>query len=252
MRIRRVSPPVRYKEPRMFSFFANPRRRADRAFRKGFETGKYTSAVRLYRRVVDKDPSDYEALHNLGFIFLEVGDGAQAIEYLKKANAVHECSLHWNNLGRAYQQTRQFPEALEAYRNAVRLDEENVDPRYNSTVCLREMGKEQESLRELEMFLLDHPDHAGANNDRAIHHETSGEREKAVSSLRRALQSNPDYLASRLNIIRILCMMGRFPESTRHLEYLAEAGAQVRVEEKDGKVLVWINNSLLVEAERGG
>lgn len=229
------------------SIFGPSKEKADKAFNKAFKTGDFSTALKLYRKLADKDPNDYESLHNIGFIFLSVKQGAEAIDYFIKANNIHESPIHWNNLGRAYQQVKKYSEAQDAYTKAMQLDMNDPMPWYNLTVCLREMGNVEESITELEKLIQAHPSHAGSNNDLALHYEDQGHIDRAIAQLEKALNSNPDYTPSRLNLIRVLCEKGKYPDSTAHLEYLAKQGAKIEVSAKDGKVKIVINGSTFFE-----
>jgi len=164
----------------MISLFGPSKEKANKAFNRGFETGDFEPALKLYKQLVEKDPDDYESLHNTGYIFLCLDRGEEAVEYFLKANKIHESPVHWNNIGRSYQKIKKFPEACEAYSKAMQLDNKNPQPRYNLTVCLREMGDIEKSFSELKILLQNHPDHAGANNDLALHYEEQGVVDKSI------------------------------------------------------------------------
>lgn len=233
----------------MFSIFGPSKEKANKALNKAFETGDFGPALKLYQKLIEKDPNDYESLHDIGYIFLSLKQGTQAIEYFIKANKIHESSIHWNNLGRSYQQIGKFSEAKNAYTKAMQLDVNDPKPWYNLTVCLREMGEKEESISELKKLLQTHPYHAGSNNDIALYYEDHGLIDKAIAQLERALSYDPEYIPSRLNMARILCEKGNYPDSTEHLEYLAQQGAHIEVGAKDGQVKIEINGSIFFEGQ---
>ncbi len=219
------------------------------AFAKGFESGDFGPALKIYEKLIKKTPNDYESLHNVGYIFLTLEVSKSAIDYFVQANKIHESSLHWNNLGRAYQQAKEYISAKKAYSKAMQLDMSDPQPWYNKTVCLREMGEVEESVSELTKMIQKHPAHSGANNDLALHYEEMGSVDKAIHYLEKAVDNNPDYIPCRLNLIRILCEQGKYPESTNHLECLSEQGAHVEVLAKKGDVKISINGAIFFEGK---
>lgn len=231
----------------MFSIFSPSKEKANKAFNKALETGNFGPALKLYKKLVEKEPNDYESLHNIGYIFLCLDQGADAIEYFIKANKIHESPIHCNNLGRSYQQIEKYSEAKDAYIKVMQLDTNDPIPWYNSTVCLREMGKVEESISELKNLLKKYPSHAGSSNDIALHYEEQGFIDKAISQLEKALSNDPDYTPSRLNMVRILCEKGNYPDLTEHLEYLAQQGAHIVVKAKEGQSKIVINGSIFFE-----
>ncbi len=231
----------------MFSIFSPSKEKAARAFTKGFESGDFGPALKIYKKLIKKTPNDYESLHNVGYIFLTLENSKSAIDYFVQANKINESSLHWNNLGRAYQQAKEYISAKEAYGNAMRLDMNDPQPWYNKTVCLREMGEVEESVSELTKMIKNHPMHSGANNDLALHYEDMGSVDKAIHHLEKAIANTPDYVPCRLNLVRILCEQGKYPESTKHLECLSEQGVYVEVSANNGDVKIAINGAIFFE-----
>ena len=71
--------------------------------------------------------------------------------------------------------------------------------------------------------------------------------DKAITQLEKTLSNNPDYTPSRLNMVRILCEKGNYPDSTEHLEYLAQQGSHIEVKAKEGQVTIVIDGSIFFE-----
>ncbi len=229
------------------SLFGPTKEKAQKALAKAFQTGNFSAAITQFTKLIKKDPDDYESLHNLGYALLESNRTEEAIESFIKANELHEDALHWNNLGRAYQQLRQFNKAKEAYAKAMELDSKDPKPWYNLTVCLREMGKMDDSFAELNKLLEVFPDHTSSNNDLALHLEDRGKINNAVEVLEKALNTEPNNMPARMNLIRMLCNAGKYPDSTPHLEFLAEQGANVEISALEGNVKIVINGAVFYE-----
>jgi len=229
----------------MFAFLFASRERAGRALNRG----DYSSAIRQYRRLLKRTPSDHELLNDLGVALLEVDRVSEALDCFEQANRLHENATHLNNLGRAFLRQRNFAEAAAAFKRAWKLDPEDPRPWFNLTVCYRLQRKRAEAREELKRFLLAYPAHAGARNDLALQFEAHGDRAVAISHLRRALESDRGCLPARLNIIRILCTMGKGEDATQHLEALADDGYDVRVVEKNGTLEMSLNEVVFYQGK---
>ena len=207
-------------------------------------SGDFKGAIKRYRRLIESDAGDHELFNDLGVALLESGQPGEAAEAFSRANDLHENPIHWNNLGRAQLQLGAFAVARASFEKAVALDPDDPQPRYNLTICLREQGDMEASFNALLAFSEGHPDHVAAHGDLALHYEERQELERAESHCERALALDPDYAPARLNLIRMLCDAGRYPDSLPHLEALAERGAKVVVAAEDGQAQISINGGL--------
>jgi Flp pilus assembly protein TadD len=221
----------------MFSLIPASRERAGQLLYRG----EYRAAIRQYQRLLKRDPNDHELLNDLGVALLEADRVEEAIQCLQRANRIRENAIHLNNLGRAYLRQRAFRKAMATFEKARELDPEDPQPWFNLTVCLRVQGKRAEALAELHKFLVAFPSHPGARNDLALCFEAKGDRKMAVAHLHRALEADDGYTPARLNIVRILCDMGRIEDATHHMEALADDGHEVLLTEKNGSIAVAIN-----------
>lgn len=215
----------------MFRFIHNWRARS--RFVKAWRAGDWESAIKACEQLLKEYPQDYQLHNNLGAACLEAGDATRAESSFRRANELSEHAVHWNNLGRALLWKGGHADAEAAFRRASELDRSDPQPQYNLTVCLREAGRTGEAVEALRRFLMAFPDHAGGHNDWACLTEERGDREQALASFARSVELAPAYLPARLNLIRLLCDLGRYPEATPHLRAVAVGGVQVRVNATD-------------------
>jgi len=221
----------------MFSFLTVNRERAGEALNRG----DYDSAVRQYRKLLKRSPNDHELLNDLGVALLESDRVEEALDCFLRANRLTENAIHHNNIGRAYLRLRDFPKAIASFEKAFNLDPDDPRPWFNLTVCYRLQKNHAKAREELKRFLLVYPSHPGARNDVALQFEAQGDKMVALSHLRRALESDAGYLPARLNLIRILCSMGKGEEATEHLNAMNDEGYDVRVIERNGTLILSLN-----------
>jgi tetratricopeptide (TPR) repeat protein len=210
--------------------------RARSRFTQAFQERDWPVAAEAGEILLGESPDDHELCNNVGVAQLEAGDPTKAAASFRQANELRESSIHTNNLGRALLAAGQHAEAREAFEKASRLNPTDPQPRYNLVVCLREEGRSAEMAEELTRFAARFPKHAGGQNDLGCLEEERGHREQAVSHFQASVDLAPSYFPARLNLIRLLCDLGRFPETVPHLEGLAAAGAKVRVNATDTAV----------------
>lgn len=229
----------------MFTLFGNTKDGAAKALREG----DFATAVRRYRKALEKNADDHEMHHDLGIALLESGAAAEAVSCFERANAIRDHAVHWNNLGRAHLAAGNPTAATAAFNTARKMDPRDPRPWYNLTVCLRERGQNDAALDELKAMLAEFPDHAGAHNDLGCHYEDCKEKDRALEEFQRAVQANPNYAPARLNSVRLLCEAQRFPDARPHLEFLAAGGAKIEVAARGGRISISINGKPFYEGD---
>lgn len=92
----------------------------------------YDEAMACCRAAIALDPTYGNAYNDLGAYLLERGQAAEAIPLLQQAinapRATHGANPYFN-LGRAYEQTGQWLQAIECYTQAAQLDPSHRDAR---------------------------------------------------------------------------------------------------------------------------
>ncbi|HEY8131105.1 MAG TPA: tetratricopeptide repeat protein [Thermoanaerobaculia bacterium] len=94
---------------------------------------------------IARDPRNFEALAQLGTMYMDAAKFPQAIGYLERALAVREDPNVRIDLGICYKQNRQLDKALEAFRKAKAEAPDQWQPIYNEAVVLGEMRRFDEA-----------------------------------------------------------------------------------------------------------
>ena len=229
----------------MFSFLKPDREKLRAAFFAEVNEGRFSDAIKVARRIHKHFPEEYQVMHDLGSVYLAMQLPDDVIMCFESANHYHECSMHWNNLGRAYQQKQEFGTAMEAYDKAIEMDPADARPPYNRTVCFREMGDMDSAFDALKEVIEGHPEHLGAHSDLALHYAERGDVDAAIELLEKALEIDSDHSQSRQNLVTVLIDDGQLERAREVLEYVKRRGQRVEIETKGGEVCVRINGSII-------
>lgn len=112
-------------------------RRGNEAFSKG----EYAAAADLYSRSRKKNPDNPSTGFNLGAALYRMGynDSVRHVlqEVLKQNPSKELAAKTWHNLGNSYLAERKPREAIEAYKNALKLNPRDEDTRYNLAYAQR-------------------------------------------------------------------------------------------------------------------
>jgi tetratricopeptide (TPR) repeat protein len=95
------------------------------------ETEHVKTAVQLYQRVLQLNPHDDHASHNLGWLFWLLKDRQQAFAYLQQATAINDgLPLYHISLGMLHEYNGEFDAAYQEYSRAIRISPGVADSRF--------------------------------------------------------------------------------------------------------------------------
>jgi len=117
-----------------------------------FRSGDYPNAEVSYRKAIEKNPKNPQAVFNLGnALMAQKKDSAAVMQFdsatkletnpLRKAKAYH-------NVGVICQSHKMYGEAIEAYKSALRLNPADDETRYNLVLCKHQQKKQQQNQQQ--------------------------------------------------------------------------------------------------------
>ncbi|MBO7130019.1 MAG: VWA domain-containing protein [Prevotella sp.] len=116
---------------------------------KQFNAGDYPNAEVSYRKAVEKNPKNPQAVYNLGNALLAQKKDSAAIEQFQNASKLETNPLRkyqsFHNMGVICQSHKMYGEAIEAYKNALRLNPADDETRYNLILCKHEKEKQDQN-----------------------------------------------------------------------------------------------------------
>ena len=116
---------------------------------KQFNAGDYPNAEVSYRKAVEKNPKNPQAVYNLGNALLAQKKDSVAIEQFQNAANLETNPLRkyqsFHNIGVICQSHKMYGEAIEAYKNALRLNPADDETRYNLVLCQHQKQKQDQN-----------------------------------------------------------------------------------------------------------
>ena len=114
---------------------------------RNFRSGKFAEAEVSYRKSIEKNPRNPQAAYNLGnALFAQKKDSAAVVAYESgvqlEPSAIRK-SMGYHNMGVVCQSHKMFSEAIEAYKNALRLNPKDDEARYNLEICKKQQKNQQ-------------------------------------------------------------------------------------------------------------
>jgi tetratricopeptide (TPR) repeat protein len=169
------------------------------------QRGNFRQAVEQFGQAVAANPDYTEALLSLSITLNDMGRYEEArTAYGKAADVLSRdgtppqenmfrgriANLH-KELGELYLALGQFDQAITEYRKAIAVAPWYPDLRIRLVVALREAGRPEEALSEVDAFLVMSPGNAPALLQKGILHFLAGDRAMARRSWEEALYRDP-------------------------------------------------------------
>ena len=141
----------------------NKRAKAVQFFRDGLSflsKDDCEKALPYFEKAVESDSNYAEAWAQTGFCNEKLGRHAEAIEASKKAVSLRPSAESYFNIGLASYYLKQYRDAAEAYRQAIRLDPYNAaDAYYALGLVYRDWGKADEEIQAYKQAIRQRPDY---------------------------------------------------------------------------------------------
>lgn len=128
------------------------------------------ASIKYYKKAIEINPAYSEALMNLVVVMHHVGNMSDAEIYMKQLKQIKEvegtadrhCVGKLANkhaeLGEMYKTLLMYDGAIEEYRKALELSPEFPDIRLSYAIILRDAGKVEDAIYELDKILINKPD----------------------------------------------------------------------------------------------
>lgn len=113
---------------------------------KAFRQENYAQAEVAYRKALEKNNVNPQALYNLGCALMWQQKDSAAVVQLENAGKVEKNPLRkamvYHNIGIICQKKKMFAEAVEAYKESLRNNPSDNETRYNLELCKRQLKQQ--------------------------------------------------------------------------------------------------------------
>jgi predicted TPR repeat methyltransferase len=165
------------------------------------QAGRLKEAEGLYRRVLEKNPSDANALRMLGVLAAQVNRNDIAADFLQQAlNLLPENALLHAELAEVQRRLGKFQLAMQHVQRAIALSPELFEGHFNLAVILHEQRNIAGAVEAYKRAISLGPKNPAAHYNLANIYRDQGQFDLAIAAYQTALEISPEYLEARGNL----------------------------------------------------
>jgi predicted TPR repeat methyltransferase len=176
--------------------------------------GRFKDAEAGYREILKGTPDHADAMHLLGMLLNQRGEGQQAVELIQRAIAMKPgmAAMHLN-LGVVLFGLSRFDEAVASYGNAIAIKPEYPEAHNNLGFALYRLGRTDEAIACYEKALELKPFYAEAFNHLGIALQAQDKLQEAIARYRQSIGLNPNIAQSNSNLAGAFIAIGNLSEA---------------------------------------
>lgn len=116
--------------------------------RKYYQEKNYTAALEKYQQTQRIAPKNISFSNEIAQAAYRAGKFNQALNLYEKTAKKNQSANAYHNLGNAYLQAKEYQKAVEAYKNALRLNPQDDETRYNLAYALQKQEQKPQPKQE--------------------------------------------------------------------------------------------------------
>ena len=207
----------------------------------------YRKAEAEFKTAINLDPAAEEAITSLALLYNEEGDSKKAAATLNSVPEVRRTGKMYAALGYTYEQQKDYKNAVAAYREALKLDKENMDAMRGLAQNLVNDNQMEAALNQYRMIQDADPQDAQASLRISEIYRRMGKFDLAMENLKKAQAVAPESLEISYNEAMVLEAQGKYDDAAAVLQKLV-----ARTTAADGNYTAGERNNRALFLERLG
>jgi tetratricopeptide (TPR) repeat protein len=171
-------------------------------------------AEKAYKRVLDREPDNEDALTGLAMVYSDLGDSKQATELLRRAAEKNPSARSLSVLASAYEQMKDYSLAAETLKRAIQMGAPNAaDLKRAMGQNLLFADRIDEAIQVYEELVAEDPKDTQSWLRLSQAHRQQREFAKARQAAEKAVALDPNNIEIRYNEVSLLEAEERYPEA---------------------------------------
>lgn len=175
-----------------------------------------------FKKVLELDPGNDEALLGLAMVYTDLGDRPRAAKVLEQVASKAPSLRVLTHLGATYEEMEEYAKAAEAYRKALELSPGNVEIKQALAQALLLSDQVDEALKLYHELAREEPDDYRIHLRLSQIYREKRQYEEAQKELAEAKRLAPGNLEILYNEVNLLEAQGRLQEAIAALKQILE------------------------------
>jgi tetratricopeptide (TPR) repeat protein len=172
------------------------------------------------KTAVKLDPTSEEAVTSLALLYTDEGDTAHALQVLASVPDSARSAKLYSALGAAYEQRKDYKNAIDAYKHAVVLDRDNLDAIRGLAENYFNDGQLDAALEQYKVIIDSNPEDAQSYVRISEIYRHQAKYDDALESLKKADALVPDSAEVAYNMAAVYQAQGRYDDAIKLLQDL--------------------------------
>lgn len=174
------------------------------------QAGRLREAEGIYRQILVAEPNSPHALHLIGVLASQMGQGEAALNYIRRAITLNPTAAQYHaSLGAALATLGRTAEAIDIFNRALVLQPDLLDAHVNLGAALMKIGKFDQAVESLHSAIKIGPENFKLLDSLGNALSQAGRQEQAVEILKKALSLRPDFAPTHLTLGNALTKLNR-------------------------------------------
>ena len=172
---------------------------------KAHKEGRLEEAEKLYKKILETEPTQIDANHNLGLLLVSLNKSGEALPFFKIAlEGNSNVEQYWISYGNVLFSEKKYEEVEAIYRKAIKLKPEFIIIHFNLGVVLTKLGKLEEAEASYKKVIALKPEFVEAYNNLGAIFYQSNKLEEAEASYKKVIELKPDYVEAHNSLAATL------------------------------------------------
>ncbi len=181
------------------------------------QTQHWKNSITLFTHTLEVTSNNPIPHNNLGHALANKGQTDDAIEHFREALRIKpDFQEAHDNLGHALASKGQTDDAIEHFREALRIKPDFVYAHNNLGSALAKKGQTDDAIKHYREALRIKPDYEDAHNNLGSALANKGQTDDAIEHFREALRIKPDLEEAHNNLGSVLAKKGQTDEAIEH------------------------------------
>jgi tetratricopeptide (TPR) repeat protein len=164
-------------------------------------SGDIKKAEKIYKRLLSKDPNNFQILHNYAVINFNLKKFNEAENLFKKAILINKNNHQiFNSYGVLLKEIKQYNEAIAKFNTSIELRDDYLSPYLNLISIYKEYNNQQELLNIYNKIITIKPDFIEMYFEISSIFEDQGKLEDAIKTLKTIFRYAPESINCHLKI----------------------------------------------------